>query len=166
MLRYYQLKIQIKNILMSMIAAEKSGLKFKKIISTINKVKPVNGRLEQIGIIKNNSTVILDYAHTPVALLTCLENIKEQFKDKNGNIVEIETRGIKTIDGIYFYGKDVEKMLELVSIKDVLHEKTTNYEEGLHYKKFIKTVEKNTGLQSDKTNTSENEVINTYTNNQ
>ena len=80
-------KIQIKNILMSMIAAEKSGLKFKKIISTINKVKPVNGRLEQIGIIKNNSTVILDYAHTPVALRTCLENIKEQFKDKKISIV-------------------------------------------------------------------------------
>ena len=75
-------KIQLKNILMAMIAAEKSGLRFKKIINVIKKVKPVNGRLEQIGIVKNNSKIILDYAHTPDALKTCLQNLKEQFKDK------------------------------------------------------------------------------------
>ncbi len=80
-------KIQIKNILMAMIAAEKSNLKFKKIINIINKIKPVDGRLEKIGILKNNSSVILDYAHTPDALKTCLENLKEQFKDKKINIV-------------------------------------------------------------------------------
>jgi len=82
---------------------------------------------------------------------------KEKFRDVNGNIIEIETRGTKTLEGIYFYGKDVEKMLEFVSIKDVLHETTTLYEENIHYKKFIKKVEKNTLLPSD---------INIYTNNQ
>ena len=39
---------------MAMLAAEKSGLKFEKIINVIDKVKPVSGRLEQIGIIKIN----------------------------------------------------------------------------------------------------------------
>jgi len=80
-------KIQIKNILMAMLAAEKSGLKFKKIIESINKVKPVNGRLEQVGDIKNKSRVILDYAHTPGALKACLQSLKEQFKDKKISIV-------------------------------------------------------------------------------
>jgi len=80
-------KIQIKNILMSMIAAKKSGLKFKKIVSAINKIKPVNGRLENIGKIKNKSHVILDYAHTPDALKICLQNLKDQFKDKKISIV-------------------------------------------------------------------------------
>ncbi len=80
-------KIQIKNILMAMLAAEKSGLKFKKIIKSINKVKPVNGRLEQVGDIKNKSRVILDYAHTPGALKACLQSLKEQFKDKKISIV-------------------------------------------------------------------------------
>ena len=80
-------KIQIKNILMAMLAAEKSGLNFNQIVNVIDKVKPVSGRLEQIGSIKNNSRVILDYAHTPDALQTCLQNLKEQFKGKKISIV-------------------------------------------------------------------------------
>ena len=80
-------KVQIKNILMAMIAATKSSLSFKKIVSTINNIKPVSGRLEQIGIIKNNSKVILDYAHTPNALKVTLESLKEQFKNRKISIV-------------------------------------------------------------------------------
>ena len=80
-------KIQIKNLLMAMLAAQKSGLNLKKIINVISKIKPVNGRLEQIGNIKNNSKIILDYAHTPDALKTCLQNIKEQFSDKKISIL-------------------------------------------------------------------------------
>jgi len=80
-------KIQIKNILMAMIAAEKSNLNFKQIVNVISKVRPVNGRLEKIGKIRNKSIAILDYAHTPDALKTCLENLKEQFKNKKISIV-------------------------------------------------------------------------------
>ena len=80
-------KIQIKNILMAMIAAEKSNLNFKQIVSVINKVSSVNGRLEKIGKINNKSSVILDYAHTPDALKTCLQNLKEQFINKKISIV-------------------------------------------------------------------------------
>ncbi len=72
-------KIQIKNILMAILAANKSGLKFEKIINVIHKLKSVEGRLEKIGKIKNNSKVILDYAHTPEALKLALLNLKEQF---------------------------------------------------------------------------------------
>ncbi|MDC1129224.1 bifunctional UDP-N-acetylmuramoyl-L-alanyl-D-glutamate--2,6-diaminopimelate ligase MurE/UDP-N-acetylmuramoyl-tripeptide--D-alanyl-D-alanine ligase MurF [Candidatus Pelagibacter sp.] len=80
-------KIQIKNILMAMIAASKSGLSLKKIIDTIDNLKPVSGRLEQIGTIKNNSKVILDYAHTPDALETSLKSLKEQFKNRKIAVV-------------------------------------------------------------------------------
>ena len=93
-----------------------------------------------------NNNIKLDLEMAPSILELKDE---EKFKDDKGNIVEIETRGSKTLDGIYFYGKDVENMLELVSIKDVLHETTTVYEEGIHYKKFIKKVEKNTPLHID-----------------
>ena len=80
-------KVQIKNILMSILAASKSNLKLKKILNSIKKIKPVPGRFEKISNLKNNSTVILDYAHTPDALKVCLKNIKDQFSLKKITIV-------------------------------------------------------------------------------
>ena len=72
-------KIQIKNVLMAVLAATKSGLNIVSVAKLMNKLKSVEGRLENIGKLKNNSKVILDYAHTPDALKTILDNIKEQF---------------------------------------------------------------------------------------
>ena len=72
---------------MAMIAANKSNLSIKKIINTIDNLKPASGRLEQIGNIKNNSKVILDYAHTPDALEASLGSLKEQFKNRKISIV-------------------------------------------------------------------------------
>tara|TARA_Y100000591_G_scaffold172222_1_gene148699 strand:+ start:2985 stop:5837 length:2853 start_codon:yes stop_codon:yes gene_type:complete len=80
-------KIQIKNLLMAILAASKSGIKFEKIIKVLSRIKPVEGRLEKIGKIKNNSKVILDYAHTPAALEIALSNLKEQFPESNINLV-------------------------------------------------------------------------------
>src|SRR6056300_607529 len=72
-------KIQIKNILMAMLAAERSGINLVTMAKLMPKLKPVKGRFENIGKLKDNSRVILDYAHTPDALKTVLNNIKEQF---------------------------------------------------------------------------------------
>jgi murE/murF fusion protein len=72
-------KIQIKNVLMAILAATKSGIDINSIAKSISKLRPAEGRLEKIGKLKNNSKVILDYAHTPDALETILKNIKEQF---------------------------------------------------------------------------------------
>jgi murE/murF fusion protein len=80
-------KIQVKNILMAMLAAEKSNIKFEKIVKSINKIKNVNGRFEKVGHPKNNSKIILDYAHTPDALYCCLQNLNEQYKNKKISIV-------------------------------------------------------------------------------
>ena len=76
------MKIQVKNVLMAMLAASKSGLNLIDIAKFLNQLKPVEGRLEKIGKLKNNSKVILDYAHTPDALKTILNNVKEQFHAK------------------------------------------------------------------------------------
>ena len=72
-------KIQIKNLMFAIVAAYLSKLKINKILNSINKIKPVKGRFEKIGNLKNNSIVILDYAHTPIALKTVILNIKEEF---------------------------------------------------------------------------------------
>ncbi len=80
-------KIQIKNVLMAILAANKCGLKIEKIINFIHRLKPVEGRLEKIGKLKNNSKVILDYAHTPAALELAFINIKEQFPGSKISLV-------------------------------------------------------------------------------
>ena len=80
-------KIQIKNLLMAILAAYKSGIRFEKIIKVLPKIKSVEGRLEKIGKIKNNSKVILDFAHTPAALELALLNLKEQFPRNKINLV-------------------------------------------------------------------------------
>tara|TARA_B100000427_G_scaffold102431_1_gene84635 strand:+ start:2501 stop:5344 length:2844 start_codon:yes stop_codon:yes gene_type:complete len=80
-------KVQIKNLLMSIMAAHKSNISLEKAVKCISNIKPVKGRLEKIGSLKNNSFIILDYAHTPDALETCLQNIKEQFQLRKINLV-------------------------------------------------------------------------------
>jgi len=91
-IRYYNLtreinlnligKIQLKNILMAILAARNSNISLIKILNVLSQLKPIDGRLEKIGKIKNRSKVILDYAHTPDALRICLSNLKEQFPNK------------------------------------------------------------------------------------
>ena len=75
-------KIQLKNILMAIIAANISKINLDKILDIVPKLKPIDGRFQKIGKIKNSSRVILDYAHTPDALKTCLLNLREQFPNK------------------------------------------------------------------------------------
>ena len=72
-------KIQVKNLLMAIIAAKNSNIDFKRILKVIPKLNSVEGRFEKIGKIKNHSKVILDYAHTPEALKICILNLREQF---------------------------------------------------------------------------------------
>ena len=53
-------KIQLKNVLMAIIASIKSNISIKKILKILSKIKPVEGRFERIGSVKNQSKVILD----------------------------------------------------------------------------------------------------------
>ncbi len=75
-------KIQLKNVLMAIIAASQSNIEISKILKVIPKIKSVEGRFQKIGKLKNLSRVIVDYAHTPDALKTCLLNLREQFPGK------------------------------------------------------------------------------------
>ena len=72
-------KIQIKNLIFAIIAAYLSKLNMDSILRSIHKIKPIKGRFEKIGNLKNNAKVILDYAHTPNALKTAILDIKEEF---------------------------------------------------------------------------------------
>ena len=110
-------KIQIKNILMALLAANKSGIDLKKIFKIIHKIKPVEGRLEKIGKLKNNSKVILDYAHTPEALKLALLSLKEQFPLSKINLV-FGCGGERDLDKRSIMGKIAEEYSDKIYLTD------------------------------------------------
>ena len=71
--------IQIKNLIFAIVAAYLSKVKIKDILKSIKKIKPISGRLENVGKLRNKSNIILDYAHTPDALKTVILNCKEDY---------------------------------------------------------------------------------------
>ena len=74
---------QIKNLLMSLIAAKNSGLNLNRMLKDIKRIKPVNGRLELIKILSNKAKIFIDYAHTPDALEASLKTLKEHYGIKS-----------------------------------------------------------------------------------
>lgn len=77
----------------------------------------------------------IEYENSPPIIYL---NDDEKIRDGYGNILEIETCGTNTTDGLYFYSKDVERAFQLVSIARILNQKESRYVEGMHYKKFIR----------------------------
>ena len=61
----------------------------------------------------------------------------EKFHDDEGNVLEIETRGEREHDGIYFRVKDVAKAFGIESLKDVLLHKNKGYTRNVDYKVFV-----------------------------
>ena len=56
--------------------------KYKKINFALKNIKSVNGRLELIRVLPNQAKVFVDYAHTPDALFTVLQSLKDHYKNK------------------------------------------------------------------------------------
>ena len=110
-------KIQIKNVLMAVLAANKSKINFNKIVNVLHKIKPVEGRLEKIGKIYNNSRVILDYAHTPKALELTLINLREQFPDSKIKLI-FGCGGDRDFKKRFLMGKIAEKFSDQIYLTD------------------------------------------------
>ena len=61
----------------------------------------------------------------------------EKFKDENGVCVEIETRGARKADEIYFKVKDVSIGFKLERLEEIISNKQKHgYSENIHYKYF------------------------------
>ncbi len=107
---------QIKNLLMAILAAKSCGLSFNKIFQKLNKIKAVPGRLEPIVNLKNNSNVIVDFAHTPDALEQSLVALKKQFNKEI--IVVFGCGGERDIKKRYRMGKIAKKYCRKIYVTD------------------------------------------------
>ena len=67
-------------------------------------------------------------------------NDAEKFKDVDENIIEIETRGTKNRNNIYFKVKDVMAAFEMPNLNDNLMQKIGTYERNIHYQTFKREI--------------------------
>ena len=85
--------------------------------------------------LSNNDEVKYEYENAPEILY--LED-DEKFHDDEGNMYEIETRGIKKYDKIYFKVGDIEKCFGMNRLRDTItDERKDGYIENKHYVYFI-----------------------------
>lgn len=70
---------------------------------------------------------------------------EEKFHDTDGNIIEIETRGEKERNKIFFKVKDVSKSFHMKRLQDIILNNNSNYKINKHYKHFIQNDPKNYG---------------------
>jgi len=66
-------KFELDNLSCSVACCISIGIKNKGILSSVIKITKPKGRLQKIGKLKDGSTVIVDYAHSPNALKKILE---------------------------------------------------------------------------------------------
>lgn len=81
-----------------------------------------------------NHTIQLEIEPTP-PLLFLQED--EKFKDEHGNVVEIEVRGERDWEKIWFKASDVGKMLEYDIVKSSLIHDKSGFKQNEDYKTFI-----------------------------
>ena len=86
----------------------------------------------------------------------------EKFKDGNGNIIEIETRGTRNHDDIYFKVKDISIGFEMAKLVDTIQHKDTKYEKNEDYKFFNCVITDNLGKKTNKQKITK-ELFLTYT---
>jgi len=88
-------------------------------------------------------------------------NDDEKFKDCEGNILEIETRGEREYNKIYFKVKDVSKYFIMEHLQNDIIKNHTNYKNNIDYKYYI-CKKKDTILNKTSKTTIKKELFLTY----
>jgi hypothetical protein len=91
--------------------------------------------VENVGITEETKEDVIEKA-PPVLHL----KDEEKFKDCDGNIIEIETRGVRHEDKIYFKVKDIMTGFGMPNLNIVLLNKDKGYERNNDYKNFIREI--------------------------
>jgi len=107
---------------------KKAQLLIAKSWVDIHYFKPVQTEVESAPELVDSEFKTLSLVH--------LED-SEKFKDANGTILEIETCGEKTRNGMYFKVQDVVKAFDIPNLDDTLCRDRTGYERGVDYDTFF-----------------------------
>jgi hypothetical protein len=86
----------------------------------------------------------------------------EKFHDDEGNVLEIETRGERTYDGIYFRVKDVSSGFGIERLKDTLVNPNSGYTRNIDYKAFACSEAINYGCKTTSTASAKTYLFPTY----
>ncbi|VBB17542.1 hypothetical protein YASMINEVIRUS_4 [Yasminevirus sp. GU-2018] len=73
----------------------------------------------------------------------------EKFRDDDGNILEIETCGERTFDGIYFLLSDVASGFKMEALASTVIREHTNFELHEHYEYFVRYPQENVRYSQD-----------------
>ena len=91
---------------------------------------PGFGKVEEAPVVKTTTKV---YPPAPEILYLTEE---EKFKDEQGNAIDIEVRGERNYDKVWFKARDVEKMMGIVDVSSTITSSTSSYDCGVHYQTF------------------------------
>ena len=126
--KYY---IYARNTEDNWIITNGKSVKFDKILLTYDFIKTIN------ELNKNNLNKITDINGIEEAPYILELDDNEKFKDDEGNILEIETRGERKYDKIYFKVKDVMNEFNMKNLYDTIKDDRNTYTENKDYKYFI-----------------------------
>lgn len=105
----------------------------------VDRVFIVGSYLQEIPELNNTNTEqkIVDEKGIQKAPEIIYLKENEKFRDENGNPLDIETRGVRECNGIYFRVKDVEKCFETENLQNTIIKSRSTYVENIDYKYFL-----------------------------
>lgn len=120
------------------------SIKFDKvaILEDIIKVIP--------ELVKDNDKIIYDDKGIEKAPKIINLNDDEKFKDDENNVIEIQTRGERKVNNIYFRLKDISDGFEMKNLQNIIIKENTLYKYNIDYKYFNCKKKNNCNNNTDK----------------
>ena len=139
------------------IKSDGKSIKFDKVLIT---KKYINENVAEIN--KDSDKLIKDEKGIEKAPEIIYLEDNEKFRDDEGNVLDIETRGVRDCDNVYFKVKDVSKYFGAERLHDHLLDKKGAYEEKRDYLFFLLNIQSMGGRQTNKQTNKKKELFLTY----
>ncbi len=111
----------------------------KEIIQEIQAQEEQKEIIEELNIDENNNCAENEVIENAPNIINLDD--EEKFKDADGNVIDIETRGERDRKKIFFKVKDIMNGFEMPNLKQsLLDNKKGNYERNIHFKTFNRKI--------------------------